>query len=474
MKMKRLILLFIPFVGFSQNKVVGNESYIHLKQMDNVWWFINADGEKFVSTGMNHINDKIRFANYNKEFWSEKFGANIINDGKFNYHAKAEIRKWVQQIVKDHKDYGFNTIAFHRPRYLPEAYFDEFKIYFLGKIKTAEIHAGRVKRSNSKFPDVFSDEFKSHAEKVANAYCLKHKDSKFLIGYTYDDLPSYSIEEYNKKLKYEGHKGGLVFHPWVNDILSTKKLTNAKKIWISILKKYYKTARDVGKNYILAVNTWKDLEGISSWTRAANNEKWQRDQTAMLKKIAHQWHHINKEAILKFDPNHLILGDKISCHGTGHPDWIYELVAEYVDVLFIQDYDFFKPKHLAKLKRLYKLSRKSILNGDHAYGHTVPQMNKAKWVLVENHYAVGQEYQTYLKGISNLPFMIGWHNCGYIEQWKGSRPDQTGKEQTGLFTPFGKPRIDALENVKKANEKASFWHQRAGENDYKFSQRNRK
>ncbi len=471
--MKRLIFILLPFLAFSQNKIIGSQSYVHLEQINNVWWFVNADGEKFFSTGMNHINDKIRFANYNKDFWTEKFGKNMFIDGKLNYNAENEIKKWVQQIVKDHKDYGFNTIAFHRPTYLPEVYFNELGIYFLGKLKTGEIHAGRVKRYNSKFPDVFSEAFTSHVEKVAEAYCSKHRNSKYLIGYTYDDLPSYSFEEYHKKIKYEGHANGMVFHPWVTDIINTKKLTNGKAIWISILREHYKTPRDAGDNYRVSVNSWQDLEAISTWNKPLEMKKWQRDQTAMLKKIVRQWHHINRNTILKFDPHHLIFGDKISCHGQGHPDWVYKIVGEYVDVLFIQDYEFFKPKHITKLKRLHKLSGKPILNGDHSYGYTVPEMNKAKGLSVENHHAVGEEYYTYLMGISNLPFMLGWHNCGYIEQWKGSKLDQTGKEQTGFFDPFGKPRLDALKKVKEANEKTLFWHEKAGENEFLFSQRNR-
>jgi len=322
------LLLCVFLLSFkiirAQNQIIGTESYIHLEKVNNVWWFVNSDGEKFVSTGMNHIDKKIRFAEYNKDYWVDQFGENIFIDDNFNFQATEEIKKWMQQIVKDHKDYGFNTIAFHRPKYLPDEYFNELEIYFLAKIKTGDIHAGRVKRSGAEFPDVFSDEFKSHAEKVAEKYCSKHRSSKYLIGYTYDDLPSYSFEEYNRKIRYEGHKGGLVFHPWVNDIINDKGLSNGKAIWISILKQHYKTPAAVAENYMLPINSWKDLEEVTDW-------------------------------------------------------------------------------------------------------------KKAKGLPVEDHHAVGEEYYTYLKGISNLPFMLGWHNCGYLEQWKGSKPDATGKEQTGFF-----------------------------------------
>lgn len=176
----------------------------------------------------------------------------------------------------------------------------------------------------------------------------------------------------------------------------------------------------------------------------------------MCAKLTHKWHQVNRDVILKYDPNHLILGDKISCHGKGHPDWVYQIVGKYVDVLLIQDYEFFKPSHVEKLERFYKLSGKPIINGDHSYGHTIPgKMTKSKGLQVESIEVIGEEYETYLKGIMNLPFMVGWLNCGYIEQWNGSETDPTGKQQTGLFDPYGNPRTEALDIIKKANNEAS-------------------
>ena len=467
--MRYLLIFLITLSTFAQNQIVGSRSYIHLEQVNGVWWFVDADGEKFISTGMNHINHRIRFADYNKAFWTEQFGEDIISNNSINFRAQSEIKNWMRQIVKDHENYGFNTIAFHRPMYLPDTYFNELGIYFLGKIKMGEIHAGRVKRSQSKFPDVFSEAFKIQAENVARAYCSKHANSKYLIGYTYDDLPSYSFEEYNRKIKYEGHKGGLLFHPWITDIINQDGNSKGKQLWISVLKQHYSSAEAAAKNYNLAINSWEAFQTVSFWEIPSDKAQWQKDQTAMLKYIVSAWHEVNRNAIRKFDSNHLILGDKISCHGKGHPDWVYQVVGNYVDVLLIQDYDFFNPQHLNKLKKLHTLSNKPILNGDHSYSYTVPEMRKAKGIPVANFDEVGEAYYTYLRGVSNLPFMLGWHNCGYMEQWQGSQPDQTGKEQTGFFNPFGLPRTEALEKVKTANTNCTNWHNEAGQNDFVFS-----
>ena len=216
---------------------------------------------------------------------------------------------------------------------------------------------------------------------------------------------------------------------------------------------------------------WDDISSISNWPEPLNKKLWLADQEEMSKAILENWHRINREVILKYDPNHLILGDKIFCHGKGHPDWVFETVGKYVDVLLIQDYEMLKASHIEELKRYHELSGKPVLNGDASYAFTVEEQEASKGLQVESHAAVGEEYTLYLQGIMNLPFMLGWHNCGYLEQWTGGKLDDTGKQQTGLFDPFGNPRMDALGPVKEANLQAIGWHKKAGQVEFEYSER---
>ncbi|MEM9721583.1 MAG: hypothetical protein AAGA10_20120 [Bacteroidota bacterium] len=476
--MKQLIFFTLVFFCTAfvectdpQKKItVGNSSFVHLEQIDNVWWLVDGNGNKFISTGMNHMQANIRFAPYNENFWGEKFGEDIMVGGKFNPNALPEIKKWMAQAAKDHKEYGFNTIPFHRALNIPDEYFEDLEIFYLGKIKTGIIHAQRVKlySPNGKFPDVFSEGFKKNADKIASAYCAKHKNNKFMIGYTYEDLPSYEYSIY--KMRYLKDTA-FAYHPWVADIINKEGLTEGKKMWMEILKKHYNSPIEAGKNYHIELKNWKDLGKINNWSEPNNKEKWLADQEEMNKLILEMWHKINREAIHKYDSNHLILGDKIFCHGPGHPAWVYEIVGKYVDVLLIQDFEMFTASHVEELTMYHQLSGKPILNGDHAYSYTVEEMRLSKGLQVESQMAVGEEYTTYMKGIMNLPFMLGWHNCGYLEQWKGGRLDDTGKQQGGFFDPYGKPRIDALDQIKKANTEALLWHESAGNAEFAYSRR---
>lgn len=454
-----------------QADIVGNKDFVHLEKIDSIWWLVDGKSEKFISTGMNHMQANIRFAPYNREYWAENFGENILVNKNVNWNAIPEIKIWMEQTTKDHKKYGFNTIPFHRSLFLPDTYFEELEIFYLGKIKTAIIHAERVKQftETGKFPDVFSEEFEKHADIVAKDYCTKHKDNKYLLGYTYEDLPSYEYSIY--KMRYLRNKDTFEYHPWVADIINTEGMTEGKIVWMNVLKQHYNSSEKVAENYNIDIENWEDLAGISSWPEPENKDFWLKDQEEMNKHILERWHKVNREVILKYDPNHMILGDKIFCHGNAHPDWVYEIVGKYVDILLIQDYEMLTPSHIEKLKRFHRLSGKPVLNGDASYAYTVKEQKASKGLQVESHRAVGEEYSIYLKGIMNLPFMVGWHNCGYLEQWKGGSLDDTGKQQTGLFDPFGNPRMDALELIEKANREAIFWHENANKAAFEYSKR---
>mgnify|MGYP001825417840 FL=1 len=72
-----------------------------------------------------------------------------------------------------------------------------------------------------------------------------------------------------------------------------------------------------------------------------------------------------------------------------------------------------------------------------------PNMKDVKGVKVESAEVKGREYATYLRGIMNLPFMVGWQTCGYMETWEGTS-DSTGKQQTECVDPFGESIREAL------------------------------
>lgn len=447
--------------------LLGRKGFVHVEKIDGVWFMVNADGERFVPTGMNHVGQLSRFAPYNREFWLKEFGADLFTKQGYVNWKGPEAKQWMRRIAKDHKDYGFNTLAFHHPPPMPSEYCNELELYYFGKIRMSHVHARRAKTMSpdKTFPDVFDAAWLEQLDRHVRRATSRHKDAKYLLGYSYDDLPAYTISNLERRI------GGFEHHPWILDVISKPGLTAGKSVWIDILKSQYSSAAEAAEMYGVSASKWDDFADVTQWGIPTDLKQGSIDQVTMNARIIEAYLKAHHDAIRNHDPDHLILGDKIQ-NQRPQPDWVWNIVKKYVDVIVIQDYDFFTPQHAEKLRHIHEVTGKPIINGDHSYGMLRPNMKDVKGVKVESAEAKGREYATYLRGIMNLPFMVGWQTCGYMETWEGTA-DDTGKQQTGYFDPFGVPIGEALLQAKDANEQAVSWHEHSGSSGNVYSKRKR-
>jgi len=101
MKKLSFALLLTALLGScatAPEELVGNTGFVHIEKIDGNWWLVDAEGQKFISTGMNHIQSNIRFSPHNKEFWAQKFGEDILVNGRYNPKAIPENKKWLEQV----------------------------------------------------------------------------------------------------------------------------------------------------------------------------------------------------------------------------------------------------------------------------------------------------------------------------------------------------------------------------------------
>ncbi|MCP4856868.1 MAG: hypothetical protein GY903_20490 [Fuerstiella sp.] len=449
--------------------LIGRKGFVHVERRDGIWFMVNADGVRFVPTGMNHVGHMHRFAPYNREFWLKQFGSDVFtSSGRIDWKGPG-VKRWLERIAKDHKDNGFNTLAFHHPLFMPTEYCNELELYYFGKMKMSHVNAKRAPKMSpdGKYPDVFSPAWIQKLDTYTKNYTARHKDAKYLLGYSFEDLPAYTIHHLEKRITEFEH------HPWVIDIISKPGLTRGKQAWIDVLRQQYDSPAKAAEMYELSVSAeisdWDGFGEVTQWGLPKDSKQGFADQSMMNARIVEAYLKAHHDAIRRHDPNHLILGDMIQ-NQRPQPDWVWNIVRKYVDVIVIQDYDFFTPEHAEKLRHIHSITHKPIINGDHSYGVLRPNMKAVKGVKVESAEAKGREYATYLRGVMKLPFVVGWQTCGYLETWEGTA-DATGKQQTGFFDPFGNPIREALLQAKAANEQAVHWHEQAGASDNVYSKR---
>lgn len=463
--MKRAIALYVSIAATAcySAEIIGSKGFTHLEVDNGTWWFVDHKSEKFITTGMNHVDEgKILFNEVNQDWMKKTFGEDIQAPwGALNERAE-NIGLFADMVVADFKDYGFNTIPFHAYN-VPYELYEEREIYYVAKIKVEQICLMHMKRNKGqRFPDVFSAEFRKKLDALAKKTCTPLRDAKYCLGYTFFDMPDLKpIRNFQRHLFPD--KGFI--YPWVQDMRSLPASAPGKQAWIGILKQNHTTAEKAATVYGLSdIRTWDELGKVTVWPVEPSNKPLAlEDAEDMLTAIAEKWYGLHHELIKKYDPNHLIIGDK---HDVGYdkqvsmiPEGVLKAMGKYTDILMIQSYSFYADHHKDMLDELHKKSGLPIINGDHAYSCPSCKQDKTKGLKLESQEAVAEEYYHYMKNImQNHPYMLGWWYCGYIEQWApaGTHLGQ----QCGFFSPFGEPNEELLPLVSAANFKAVEWHSR--------------
>ncbi|MEM6688809.1 MAG: hypothetical protein AAF664_05240, partial [Planctomycetota bacterium] len=449
-------------VSVIESDVVGNPDFVHLENDKGVWWLASHTGERFITTGMNHVGEGgVLFNEVNDGWLTGRFGNDIRGSwGGLNPRAK-NMGAYADMVVKDFKDYGFNTIPFHAYS-TPLHLYEKRKIHFVAKIKVQNISLMQMNRANgARFPDVFSESFRARLDEVAKKICTPLRDSKYCLGYAYFDMPDLKpVRRWHSQMFPDR---GLVY-PWVQDMRELPADAEGKRRWIQILEGNHESAVEAARVYAIDnVETWEELSAVTSWPIKPNDVfKVKKDADDMLTALAEKWYGLHRELIKKHDPNHLLLGDK---YDVGYeksvemiPDGVLNAIGKHCDVLMIQYYSFYTDQHNATLRDLHSKTGLPIINGDHSYAFKTPKHTKIKGLEVESLEAVANEYRRYMRGImEDHPYMLGWWNCGYIEQWAPAGTKQLG-QQSGFFSPRGEPNTKLLTIVSEANKNAATWH----------------
>ena len=429
----------------------GSKEFIHIIKDHGRFWFADASDRRFISTGINHVEPCLMTGQYNIRHTLQTYGEDFIRkDGGFNPDG-AGARAWIKKVSADLIGWRFNTLGFHTDPQALDMLRDSF--YHVVAIKTARIE---VWGKTIERPDIFSEEFSRHADTLIRKTCEKYREEKNLLGYAFADLPEWDIEP----SRYPVFP---VLHPWVLALAQLPKGHAGKTRWIDVLKENYESAGAAGRVYGLQSAGWDRLEENTDWQDVQDKARAAADSRAMMECIAEKWYALHCGLTRRYDPNHLILGDKLDREDIATlPDYLVPLLQKYCDAVLFQWYADF-PEQEAELHSIHQKTGLPILMGDSSFSVQKPQQDYAKGVKMACPELLGRAYYQYLRRLVSLPFILGWHHCGYTEGWVGIEPehDHTLHGQCGFLDPFGRGDEFTLDCVTAANAKAFDWHEKA-------------
>ncbi|MCG6156362.1 hypothetical protein [Rubinisphaera margarita] len=313
------LLLFVMITNHSELDAEEPAEFFRVEQIDGEWKLLNPSGEPFYMRGVNHYGDgsgmpwNLIETHGSVENWRKSLRDRNILWG-FNY-LPPSIGPTAIDPATVAKPHGHHNLIKRTPEWSAEQY-AELDFPF-----TIFLEYPRQYMSGSNLPDVFSKEFEQGIEERCRAVCKPLKNNRNLIGYHYTQNPPW-------------HPQAKSFDLWIDDI--TKSGMAGRTAWIALMRQIYGSTDRWSAVYGIPIDSWSEIETLENPLRGYVNErKHLADREAFMQRICERWYKVHRDAIRRYDPSHLILGDRNTLHLQPLPEYAIRVMKPYVDVLSV-------------------------------------------------------------------------------------------------------------------------------------------
>jgi hypothetical protein len=321
-------------------------------------------------------------------------GLNHIDPSPLRFTANGDLwvrkygnsmERWLKKsVAPDLKAWGFNSVGWTQEvvtrgptnhRHSRAFTFEEYQWLGLPYCHQLPFADFHQWEVETRYPDFRSAEFADWCDYVAREHCARMADDPKLIGYFYIDCPT-----------------------WIHTRPDTE--------WKGPLFDPEKLKTEAGRQELTALAT--------------------------------QWYRVTHDAIRRYDPHHLILGDRYEASAP-IADEVVRAALPYVDVLGFQH--FRGPEEVsANLRKWHGLTGKPVMLVDQASTIRAPDGSARH---------SGEGYAATLKALRAEPGCVGFHLCGAYLRNEARKRGLRGADET--------PDRDALTAITTANREAADW-----------------
>lgn len=303
----------------------------------------------------------------------------------------------VGEIANALKQLGFNSYGYGCPEFLKS---DMPYVQDNNEIALIAIYRGK----NAQFFDIFDPQEQARMERAIEKVCAQNRNNTSLIGYYWTDLAAWPLK----------NQTGTNWVEYIRDL----------------------PADTPGQiEYQKFLQNWK------------GDDDTERD-TAFLTLIAREYFRVCGEANRRYDPHHLIFGDRYLFQ-TVVPEVIKESLP-YIDAVAIQPN--FNPGFPRKeFDRIHELTDKPIILCD--FNVTFKEEGKQVfgWMPVENAAVAGPLYAQYIQEALATPYILGSFWCQPVTEMEPAFYPP-GYVKVGIFKPGLQPRPALNKAIRGVNE----------------------
>lgn len=376
-----------------------------VSKLDGRWWFLDPDGNAFLSLGVNSVNLSPGDGRYRQAVFAKRGGR----------------RDWAIASVQRLRAWGFNTLAASSDR----------QTWRLGTPYTVSLDlSSRFRREDPEsFPDVFSPSFARETQAVARRAGRSLAADPWLLGYFSDDHLPWGDTPQDLFVQFlrlaDQAPGRLELLRFLEDrYLQIEELNTA---WNAT----YSAFEEVGRVPQVGACIPRD------------------DQEDFLRLVAERYFDTVRRAVRSVDEKHLLLGCRFA---QLPPAPVLQAMAKHVNVVSLDGYGELPPA--AELRETYRLTQRPLLLTAFTFRARDAGLDESagRGPLVESQQERGARYARYLQEALSLPMVIGCHWEAYT--------DATGEEggNYGLVSLDDDPYSDFLVSVTAANQAAYTHH----------------
>ncbi|RMD80880.1 MAG: hypothetical protein D6820_06105 [Lentisphaerae bacterium] len=371
---------------------------------------IDHNGYKFVVTpnnepvfisGVNHIGDgSIYPLELKKRFGSRKEWrrsvANNIRRWKFHALGPAPAAHAPANHQLAPEDYQSQLIV--TSDWTPEEY-AELDIPFFYMIQLPGYEEMKPWTFQG---DLFSDEFARSIDERCRYPCSQLRENPNLIGYFFCHNPPWSIFSYG----FEG-----CCADWISTLLQPPN-TPARHQWKLLMQRLYGSLECYSQVYA-PIESFDDILTMPYPLRGIGSAaKMREDMRAFSILMAERWYSLWHQAIRRYDPYHLICGDRLTAHRSVIPEYILPVMDPYIDLLAV---NMMAPPQqtMENLRSTFMVWEKPILIADCGARPYDGQLKSGHWVKSDRD--VGRFLRAHYELAIQHPSLVGLLWCGYWE-----------------------------------------------------------
>ncbi|MFD1957526.1 chitobiase/beta-hexosaminidase C-terminal domain-containing protein [Paenibacillus thailandensis] len=369
--------------------------------------------------------------------YTSVFKQAYISEGNYSFYMQNKYYKdgvfptehsIYQEAAERLKKWGFNSAG----GYSPERYGTENNLPHTRMIPVDSMDWAKI--DGIQIFDIFAPEAETVLEKAIQGAVEPYKDDPMLIGYFIGN-------------EFEYHK----FYSHVPKLKASKAAIKGRLV--ETLQEKYGTIEAFNSSWRTSFTSFDQVKEAE--LTLATSQSW-RDMEAFFDYYVDTFYGTMTNLIRKYDPNHLVLGDRwitTPFHTEKFRTPLAEIAGKYFDVISINYYSYKLETDL--LRDVYEKSGgKPLLMSEFGYGTSEQGLKALLPNSATNQFERGMRYRNYVEGVASLGYVVGAHLFNYVDQAGGGRYWQTywgERYNSGLVNVADRPYKEYLEGIMDTN-----------------------